>query len=230
MSYCVNCGVKLAKSEKKCPLCNTKVINPNIKNNDFELAYPTAVEMFNTLNHKFITFLILTILIGLTLITVLCDLIITGSISWSIYVIFSMLCVSSYLSFLLIRNIYISHTLVFISLELLLFVIAYLNNGMHWFVYLILPFLLILWAYIMLCTFFIRKRRTSLFRSFTICFSFSSVALIGIECSIDLFRFESINCTWSLYASLPILIISVLMFIISFNKRLLNEIKQRIFI
>ena len=29
MSYCVNCGVKLKNSEKKCPLCNTKVINPN---------------------------------------------------------------------------------------------------------------------------------------------------------------------------------------------------------
>ena len=28
MSYCVNCGVKLKQSEKVCPLCNTKVINP----------------------------------------------------------------------------------------------------------------------------------------------------------------------------------------------------------
>ena len=28
MSYCVNCGVELADSEKRCPLCDTEVINP----------------------------------------------------------------------------------------------------------------------------------------------------------------------------------------------------------
>jgi hypothetical protein len=33
MSYCVECGVKLAEYEKECPLCTTPVYNPNeIKN------------------------------------------------------------------------------------------------------------------------------------------------------------------------------------------------------
>jgi hypothetical protein len=31
MSYCVNCGVKLADYHEKCPLCNTRVLNPNAK-------------------------------------------------------------------------------------------------------------------------------------------------------------------------------------------------------
>ncbi len=31
MSYCVNCGVELDKSAKKCALCGTAVINPNEK-------------------------------------------------------------------------------------------------------------------------------------------------------------------------------------------------------
>ena len=26
--YCIKCGVELADSEKRCPLCNTPVINP----------------------------------------------------------------------------------------------------------------------------------------------------------------------------------------------------------
>ena len=29
MSYCVNCGVELDKTCSVCPLCNTRVINPN---------------------------------------------------------------------------------------------------------------------------------------------------------------------------------------------------------
>ena len=28
MSYCVNCGVELDASAKKCPLCDTPVYNP----------------------------------------------------------------------------------------------------------------------------------------------------------------------------------------------------------
>ena len=28
MSYCVNCGVELADSERRCPLCHTEVHNP----------------------------------------------------------------------------------------------------------------------------------------------------------------------------------------------------------
>ena len=159
MSYCVNCGVKLAKSEKKCPLCNTVVINPNINKDKYEPAYPSNIEVFKTLNYKFIAFLIMLILVILTLITVLCDLLITGTFSWSKYVVFSMLCFSSHLSYLILKNTYISHTLVFITIELLIYVIAYLNNGMHWFIYLVLPFIFILYCYIMLCTFFIKKRK-----------------------------------------------------------------------
>lgn len=34
MSYCVNCGVELDKSAKKCALCSTAVINPNEKENE----------------------------------------------------------------------------------------------------------------------------------------------------------------------------------------------------
>ncbi len=28
MSYCVNCGVELDRSEKACPLCGVEVLNP----------------------------------------------------------------------------------------------------------------------------------------------------------------------------------------------------------
>jgi len=44
MSYCVNCGVKLKSSEKKCPLCKTVVINPNKHDNIYEASYPKRIE------------------------------------------------------------------------------------------------------------------------------------------------------------------------------------------
>jgi len=69
-----------------------------------------------------------------------------------------------------------------------------------------------------------------LIRSIVLCLVVSSIAIIGIESSIDLFKYEIIHLTWSLYTILPILIISLLLYIISFNKKLLDEIKQRVFI
>ena len=47
MSYCVNCGVELEKSEKKCPLCGVEVINPKEPPQDKEprqRPYPNRIE------------------------------------------------------------------------------------------------------------------------------------------------------------------------------------------
>ncbi len=40
--YCVNCGVGLADTEKKCPLCETAVYHPDLKRNDATPLYPTT--------------------------------------------------------------------------------------------------------------------------------------------------------------------------------------------
>ena len=39
--YCVNCGVKLADSERVCPLCGTKAYHPDIKPEFTDGPYPT---------------------------------------------------------------------------------------------------------------------------------------------------------------------------------------------
>jgi len=192
MSYCVNCGVKLAKSEKKCPLCNTKIINPNKLNEEYIPIYSNQIEKFKSVNYKFIAKLIMSILLILAFITVCCDLIITKNISWSIYVIFSILYLSSHLSFLLTKNIYISLTINLITLELLLFIIAYLNNGLGWYLYLVFPFVFILWVYIILCAYIIKKRKKGILKRFIICLLFSSIALIVIESGIDLYKYNKI--------------------------------------
>ncbi|MCJ7736895.1 MAG: hypothetical protein MUQ10_06210, partial [Anaerolineae bacterium] len=41
MSYCVNCGVKLSDYHEKCPLCNTKVLNPEARIEPEMRDYPT---------------------------------------------------------------------------------------------------------------------------------------------------------------------------------------------
>ena len=40
--YCVKCGVKLADTEKKCPLCDTVVYHPDVKQADARPLYPAG--------------------------------------------------------------------------------------------------------------------------------------------------------------------------------------------
>jgi len=40
--YCINCGVKLADTEKKCPLCNTVVYHPDLAQADARPLYPVG--------------------------------------------------------------------------------------------------------------------------------------------------------------------------------------------
>lgn len=230
MSYCVNCGVKLKKSEKVCPLCNTKVINPNIINDDYKPGYSSLVEEYNKINVKFLCKLITDILLVVASVTVLCDFIISKNLTWSIYVVASILYLDSKLTFVLFKKKFIPLLIELLSTEGLLFIIAYLNNGLHWFLYLVCPFIFIIWLYIILCIFIFSKKKFNFLRRFSLAFASISVVLLVIEGCIDLFKDEKIIFNWSIYAVLPITIVSMLIFIFSYNKKLIDEIKQRIFI
>ena len=38
--YCIQCGVQLSDTEKKCPLCGTVVFHPELKQPDASPLYP----------------------------------------------------------------------------------------------------------------------------------------------------------------------------------------------
>lgn len=85
--YCVKCGVKLSDSEHFCPLCQTRVYHPDIRQPQGEPLFPSdkypAKQKSTYLGQAITTALFL-----LTIFTVfLCDLQISGSIVWSGYVI-----------------------------------------------------------------------------------------------------------------------------------------------
>ena len=50
--YCVKCGVKLSDSEKKCPLCNTVVYHPDVKQEEVKPLYPYKKMPINSYSRK----------------------------------------------------------------------------------------------------------------------------------------------------------------------------------
>lgn len=84
--YCVKCGVKLADTEKVCPLCGTVVFHPDLTRGEGEHLYPTKT--YPKVGQKsHILQIVLTFAIALAAIIVfLCDWSIFGGVTWSGYV------------------------------------------------------------------------------------------------------------------------------------------------
>lgn len=86
--YCVKCGVKLADSEKKCPLCGTVVFHPDFEMPDGEHLYPAdRYPAPQQMNRRSVLTVVTTLFLIPFLITVLVDAQFNRAITWSGYVI-----------------------------------------------------------------------------------------------------------------------------------------------
>ncbi len=84
--YCVNCGVKLADTEEKCPLCGIVCFHP-------ELPRPSAAGLYPSqgpapkVNSKVAQVILATLFLLPMLICMQVDMLINGTVTWSGYVI-----------------------------------------------------------------------------------------------------------------------------------------------
>ena len=83
--YCVKCGVELADSEQKCPLCHMPVYYPDHEVST-DLPYP-KFEKPEAVNPRGIYFIISFVLIIAAVISFVCDINLVKGITWSGYVI-----------------------------------------------------------------------------------------------------------------------------------------------
>ena len=89
MSYCVHCGVKLAEYHEKCPICDTKVMNPNTKVDPLARDFPKYREHFKVKDPDHMKRLLAGIIISFTtaiyiVVLLLINFLVNGQISWSL--------------------------------------------------------------------------------------------------------------------------------------------------
>ncbi|MDR1629373.1 MAG: DUF6320 domain-containing protein [Oscillospiraceae bacterium] len=91
MSYCVNCGVELDKSAKKCALCATPVVNPNEKNEEHPQAppYSSTLVIPKGVSRKYVAFIISMVILIPNIVCVIVNLLLPHTGSWSVYVVAS---------------------------------------------------------------------------------------------------------------------------------------------
>ncbi len=91
--YCIKCGVKLTEGKKPCPLCGTVPFHPDVVAEESESLYPAGRYPSNTQVSPTVVLIIVTALLFFLpiVITLQCDLLINGTVSWSGYVIGALL-------------------------------------------------------------------------------------------------------------------------------------------
>ena len=80
--YCINCGVGLADTEKKCPLCGTEVFHPTLKREEAEPLYPEGRLPKPQANSKAVNGLFIILFFIPVLICFLADLQRDGALNW----------------------------------------------------------------------------------------------------------------------------------------------------
>jgi len=85
--YCIKCGVRLADTEKKCPLCETVVYHPEIIREKAEPLFPPERYPEPYVGSRAVLIVWTVFWLIAASVALLCDLQINGTVIWSGYVI-----------------------------------------------------------------------------------------------------------------------------------------------
>ena len=139
----MNCGVELDPSLKKCPLCNTPVINPNeLEGLTYEPPFPTVKGQVDPVKRKDLFLFTIVVLLATSLSCLALNLFVYSRSLWSLFIIGICLVLFVFLLPAFIQNkfpIYVSLLFDGISIGIYLYLITYNTRSSEWFFQLALP-------------------------------------------------------------------------------------------
>ena len=230
MSYCVNCGVELHESEKKCPLCDTVVINPNLISNETpESVFPQEQKLIDIISERRWWAGIITIILAIPMsICLLCNYGIHKELNWSLIVASALIMVWAFIvPVLLMRKInyivlYITYT---VAILFFLFVMCWQDSG-DWFLNIAVPIVLCFMTVLSINTIVMKNNVAKLYIASALFLTIGAMVVV-IEVVTDYYLWHSISLTWSLIALVPCALLAILYIIIQRKKKLRNGFEKR---
>lgn len=234
MAYCVNCGVELEASLKKCPLCNTPVYHPQQKEQESPPSpYPTVRGEVTRVKRTDLALLITVILSCTALGCGLLNLLVFNRNAWSLYIIglcfvLWIFCIPA----MVYRKLPFFLMLLFDGAAVAMYcgIIAYLFDGGEWYQKIALPIIIIGVILIMTVNLCYRFLSSSiLFMAMAVVLALGAFC-VGIDASIKNFLTGTPGITWSAIVLTCSLIIAVTLFTIMRISRLREEVRRRMHI
>ncbi len=225
--YCVKCGVELADSERKCPLCKTPVYYPDLPET-VEGTYPEFTKSKDKISLKGLHFIISILFAIAIIIVTLCDFNINGEITWSVFASGATLLV--YVIFFLPVWFRRPSPSVFVpvsfgAIALYVFAISYVL-GENWF----LPFALPVIAGIALIVSSVSILSYYLKRGYLYIFGGAFIALgaysILIEVLIHLNFGVHDRLVWSIYPFIALFLIGMMLIVVAIVRPFRESLKR----
>ena len=227
--YCANCGVKLADTEKRCPLCGTEAYHPDIERPEVDPLYPKDYVPEREISKATLHIIIFTLFLIPALITLYCDWYISRSFSWSIYVFFALLFV--YVVVILPfwfkkRSPAVFVPIDFLLLELILHYINYSTNG-DWFLTFAFPVVTYLGLIVTATTvllYYLKKGHMYVIAGFFIGLGLFMEVIEGFIMLTFKLDFDG----WSLYPSIPLVLIGLGLIAISISRNIRAVLERKL--
>lgn len=234
MSYCVNCGVELDKTCSVCPLCHTKVINPNEPVDTVSpKPYPSnkgSVEQ--GIRREFV--ILMTICLATTAIVCgLLNLAVLNRSHWSLYVIG--ICIVLWIFFLPVffpgkLNPHLSLLLDGMITAIYFAAISWLHPGRGWYYAIALPLTFLGTVMVQFFVFCLQHPRRSILSQAVVFVAETGILTISIELLYRHYMEVSMVPTWSAIVLTCCTIIDAALITILLRSRLREEIRRRMHI
>ena len=238
MSYCVNCGVELAPSEKKCPLCGTPVINPNVQEKKeaegpFPRLIPEEPKNINWGSIWLLITLIFMVPIGLAL---TCDINISHEITWSKFVVASLGLIYFFIItplFTMKSNMKMRSVLCVILdtvwMELFLFAIERSVGG-SWFMKFAFPLAASMGMAIIFCQVICIYAPMWKLSKLAVIVAVIGVMCVVIEALLNYGFGFGTRLVWSFYPLITLIVLGGILMVIDHNPEMKEKIKRRFFL
>lgn len=231
MSYCVNCGVELDSTLKKCPLCETIVYHSEKTGiTSQEQTFPKKKGEVEPVSKKegiiFVSVLLLTIAVTCALLNIL----VYNSNWWSVPV--DGICITLWVFFM--TAIFCEKITVYgmlfldaIAIGNYLFMISLITSTDRWLIMIGLPILVVTFVLLELSVLLSKKLPSSLLTGTLYFFITIAGVCVTIEAAIDNYLRETIRLGWSAIVVTVCAIIAVFIILVLMMGRLRNSIRRR---
>lgn len=233
MPYCVNCGVELNASEKKCPLCETKVYHPDLPSLDGKTPYPPYVKEHEPVVNKTGTIFIFTVLYLTLIITlIITNLNTAPHLSWARYPVGGLTLL--YLIFVLPLWFKKPEKIIFIGIDFIgiALYLLWMNSflGGSWFLTFALPatagLALIVLTIVALLK-YLKKRKLFILGGAIIAFG---GYIVLIEYLINVTFKDTNKFLWALYPLIFCFMLGIALIFIGFHKPLRDALEKKFFV
>lgn len=230
----MNCGVELAKTEKVCPLCQVEVQNPKEPWEEPKVRHwPSRVEVVvRRADRRFIATVLSVLLLVPVLICIVNDMMLSGGITWSAYVISGALVLWVMVvlpNFYKRSRPYLWPITSGAAVLALLYAIDRDISGASWFFTIGLPLVVGLNLFILFFIYWFRKKRQPLLLSMALLVISAGVYTVLVEIVLSVHKGITLLPSWSWYTLISCALMGAVLLILNSRRSWREGIQKRFY-